>query len=61
MAREKYYVIAMRYDDENNLVMREIMGVFDRFIYAVGFRDWYNKNYHANAVIKEEQEILSKL
>lgn len=52
----KYYVIAIRWDDELKEQIEYIAGKFETYSSSRIFRDTYNNHYHANAVIAETKE-----
>lgn len=53
----KYFVVAKKYDEGEEKIVKCVVGEFDRHINAVLFRDAYNKHYSANAVIINLNEI----
>lgn len=52
----KYYVIAIRWDDELKKQIEYIAGKFETYSNARIFRDAYNNYYHTNAIITEIKE-----
>ena len=53
----KYVVIVKRFDTCRNVQIKEIVGEFSTYINAKIFKDAYNKEYSANAVIIVCEEV----
>ena len=49
----KYFVIAVKWDDTKQKQVEYIAGTFDDFICAKLFKDAYNKFYHSDARIED--------
>lgn len=56
---QKYFVIAKKWSNERQAVVKYIAGEFPSYINAAIFRDAYNVHYSANAVVVEEKDLLN--
>lgn len=56
----KYFVIAVKWDDTKQKQVEYIAGTFDDFICAKLFKDAYNKFYHSDARIEDTTTLLNK-
>ena len=56
----KYFVIAIKWDEEKEAQVKYVAGQFNSYINAELFRNAYNDHYSANAQIYSEYELLNK-
>ena len=55
-----YYVIAIRWSDEEKKQVKAIVGTFETYMNASLFKNAYNEHYSANAYIVNIKETILK-
>lgn len=56
----KYFVVALKWDDAKRKQVEFIAGTFDDFLCAKLFKDAYNNRYKADARIEDTTTLLNK-
>lgn len=56
---KKYFVIAVRWNNDINALVNTIVGTFDEYYLAAMFRDCYNDKFSAGAVVRSADELIN--
>ena len=56
----KYFVIASRWDEEKECIIKTIVGEFTEYIMASIFKEAYNEHFSADAKVVEESKLLNE-
>ena len=56
----RYFVIASRWDEEKECIIKTIVGEFTEYIMASIFKEAYNEHFSADAKVVEESKLLNE-
>lgn len=56
---KRYYVVATKWSEEDNSLIKTIAGEFSEYHLASIFKEAYNEKYKADAYIMDEWNILN--
>lgn len=56
----KYLVVAVRWNNEHQKPMKEVVGEFHKYVYAAMFKEAYFKQFSTVAEIIEVESIINQ-